>query len=352
MKNVVVRVLLLLAAIVLSSATDSASYVRHMVDGNAGFDAYNPKGDGDVYDVGASGVFAKISASTICASSSSQALEDWTCEGCVDSGIKLTEITRLHDPDTDGFGFVGYEAQKSLIVVAFRGSHTIKNWISDLTFDSIPFNATNCEGCRVHHGFVDAYSRLRNQMLSAVFKLIDKYPLAAVTVTGHSLGAALAGHALVDLYSADFVVSDLAGTKFIHSNNGYDENAVFSADDARALGAKQVTMNVDMASSHYNFGMPRIGNPEFATFFMKNVKANVYRLIHAMDPVPNLPYIAFGYSHPPTEVFWSEDSTSYSICSSINGEDPNCADGYNKSGRYGVLDHLTYSGYYMTGRKC
>lgn len=50
----------------------------------------------------------------------------------------------------------------------------------------------------------------------------------------------------------------------------------------------------------------------------------IFRLVHHRDPVPHLPLEAWGYHHPPTEVFYTEDQSSYQVCNS-SGEDDTCS---------------------------
>lgn len=48
-------------------------------------------------------------------------------------------------------GFVAYLPKDNTIVVAFRGSVDIENWIADLDAPSMIY--PKCTGCRVHVGF-------------------------------------------------------------------------------------------------------------------------------------------------------------------------------------------------------
>jgi hypothetical protein len=346
MKNIVAVIIFILcivasatAAVPVESVDFTSTAPLHDIPEDLGtkvtndvsFDNYNNEGSSPLletavgsvsYDLGASHVFATISAATYCGSSSSKNLDKWTCEACKDSGITMTDITRMYVPSTDGRGIVGYNKQKNLIIVAFRGSSSIANWISDLDFGAVTY--AGCSGCKVHGGFLKAYKLLRPQMVAAVSKLLKKYPSASVTVTGHSLGAALAAHALVDLSAGVFTVSSLAGTDMVHTGlPDYDDAMPLSQQQAATLGASQAKVSFKMASSHYTYGQPRIGTPTFAKFFAAKVR-NVFRLTHAHDPVPHLPMMSMGFAHPPTEVFWNEKSTSYKVCGSV-GENPACS---------------------------
>lgn len=56
------------------------------------------------------------------------------------------------------YAYVGYNAKTDEIVVAFRGSADIQNWVTNLEFAQCPYPGVN--GAKVHHGFYTAYSHL------------------------------------------------------------------------------------------------------------------------------------------------------------------------------------------------
>jgi predicted lipase len=53
----------------------------------------------------------------------------------------------------------------------------------------------------VHQGFNDAYAEMSSQVISGMNKYLVKYSTASILVTGHSLGAALATLAAIDIKS-------------------------------------------------------------------------------------------------------------------------------------------------------
>lgn len=93
------------------------------------------------------------------------------------------------------------------------------------------------------------------QNYTAVFKK------SKLIVTGHSLGAALSTHAVAHL---------------IH------------------LGIK-----VDL---FYNLGSPRVGDAKFHEWFTRVYGKFVGRIVHWKDPVPHLPFEAWGFQHLHNEV--------------------------------------------------
>lgn len=51
--------------------------------------------------------------------------------------------------------FIGYESEKNQIIVSFRGSANLQNWIEDFTFDKVPYK--HCSKCDIHQGFYEDY---------------------------------------------------------------------------------------------------------------------------------------------------------------------------------------------------
>ena len=41
---------------------------------------------------------------------------------------------------TRAAGYVAYDVTKNLIVVSLRGSANAENWVSDFTFDAVPYS--------------------------------------------------------------------------------------------------------------------------------------------------------------------------------------------------------------------
>ncbi len=58
----------------------------------------------------------------------------WSCGITCERGPKVQEITTISNWLDGTFGYVGYNAQDDEIVVAFRGSHDIANWISNMQY--------------------------------------------------------------------------------------------------------------------------------------------------------------------------------------------------------------------------
>ena len=147
-------------------------------------------------------------------------------------------------------GFVAGNSE--LILVAFRGTEPlkIKDWMSDADIKRVPGKG----GGHVHRGFKAALELVADEMATTVRQFQDKNQ--PIFVTGHSLGAALAGLAV----------------------------------------AASKTQHINIAGL-YTYGMPRIGNKIFAKKFKKANGRKTFRVINNNDAVTRVPPRIFGYKH-------------------------------------------------------
>jgi hypothetical protein len=244
-------------------------------------------------------IFVDFAAAAYCSGTLGNGVENWDCHVCQ----KYSNVTAVpvFNKLTDANGFVGYDGNSKSIIVSFSGTDplSIRNWIDDIDTIKTDYGYSAC-GCEVHKGFYDTYLSVQEQVLDLVISYHLEYPNARINVTGHSLGAALAVHAALDI---------------------------------------TLTLGIDV-NIMYTFGQPRVGDDAFEEFYVKKVTPN-FRLTHHKDPVPHLPPEAFGFRHNPTEVFYDEIETEYTVCDN-SGEDPNCSDKYLAD--LNVADHLFYVG--------
>ncbi|KAI1853683.1 hypothetical protein JX265_003983 [Neoarthrinium moseri] len=159
---------------------------------------------------------------------------------------------------TDIQGFVSTDAKKKVITASFRGSHSVRNWITNLVFVQELCDLTT--GCLVHTGFLAAWKEISSPVLTAIAAAKKAHPDYSIVFTGHSLGAAIA-----------------------------------------TLGAAYVR-NKGYAIDIYGYGSPRVGNKEFVAYVTAQAGAE-YRVTHLDDPVPRLPPIILNYRHTTPE-YW------------------------------------------------
>jgi hypothetical protein len=81
-------------------------------------------------------------------------------------------------------GFVSLDKTRRLIVVAFRGSETMNDFlVSDLlSISLVPIDL--CANCASGSGFVLGWARIRNPIIQQVRTLLDKNPGFIIVVTG------------------------------------------------------------------------------------------------------------------------------------------------------------------------
>jgi predicted lipase len=159
---------------------------------------------------------------------------------------------------TDVTGYVALDPVHKLIVVSFRGSYSIENWITNLDFITVSTNL--CTGCTAHRGFWQSWLDARSTVTATVHQLSASNPTYQIVTTGHSLGGAIATLAAADL-----------------RNLGY-----------------QVTL--------YSFGAPRVSSARLANYITSQPGGN-YRITHWNDPVPNIPPIILNFAHVSPEYY-------------------------------------------------
>jgi hypothetical protein len=169
----------------------------------------------------------------------------------------------------------------------------------------IPF--PGCDNCKVHRGFYTALLDDFDAVTNEIKRLLTQYPNAKVKTTGHSLGAALA---------------QLAAMELLHRGIKVD--------------------NV------YNFGQPRTGNSFFSAYSSSSIPQ--FRHVHYKDPVPHVPPPAFGFVHTCNEMYEPNEIFDGTLnqCGNIN----NCeGDGSKdtcmlvwKDWQLKSDDHMTYLG--------
>ncbi|KAL2830342.1 Alpha/Beta hydrolase protein [Aspergillus cavernicola] len=159
---------------------------------------------------------------------------------------------------TDTAGYIAVDNTNKAHVLAFRGSYSVRNWVSDATF--IHKDPGLCDGCKAEAGFWDSWVNVRDDVLEQLDKAVSQNPDYQLVVVGHSLGAAV---------------------------------ATLAAADLRHRGYSSTTL--------YAFAAPRVANSALASYI--TAQNNNYRFTHTNDPVPKLPLLSMGYVHISPE-YW------------------------------------------------
>lgn len=164
-------------------------------------------------------------------------LKAWSCKAC-NLTPHPTDITVVQSLALDAYGFVARQPDAS-IVVAFRGSQDIRNWIANIDAFKTAVDFPGCSGCEVHSGWYDAWTEVSSAVLAAVDAYGGK-SAPTIHVTGHSLGASLGNLAFIELLVAGYPVDAL-----------------------------------------YNFGCPRVGNNAYAAYFTALLNDTSYTQVAA-----------------------------------------------------------------------
>lgn len=245
------------------------------------------------YDVKKSQEWAVFASVAYCPKT---CLQNWNCK--TSAHETLTDVSYIVYNLTQAPGYIGYNPSRNAIIVSFRGSQNIQNWIENFNFEKVPY--VYCLKCEIHSGFYADYLAVAGQISAKVQNILNKHPNAKIVATGHSLGGAIAMITAMEL--------------------------------------RRIFYNIEVEI--HTFGAPRIGDVQLARH-INNKIPNIYRVIHNKDIVPHLPpdLPEFNYHHSAYEIFWNSDFTSYKTCSDT-GEDKSCSNQYFPN--YTTGDHDTY----------
>ncbi|KAK7400661.1 hypothetical protein VNO78_11902 [Psophocarpus tetragonolobus] len=184
------------------------------------------------------------------------------------------------------------------IVVAWRGTIQPSEWVENLNFDLDPapqiFGAD--APAQIHDGFYNIYTTnnsdsplahtsARDQVLEEVKRLVEEYKEEeiSITVTGHSLGAALATINALDIV-------------------------------AKGLNIPKDQPEKPCPVTAFVFASPRLGNSEFGRIFNGFKDLRALRIRNATDLVPNIPFSLFpfrGFLHVGKELVIDTRKSEY-----------------------------------------
>lgn len=169
------------------------------------------------------------------------------------------DFTAIFDPDmadTVSYGFLAVSSSGELVTV-LRATDTILEWVDDAQFYFVVNPVSNSYGF-TEEGFSSIYKSLRvgasdsaASVRSAIKSYISAGTATSVTVTGHSLGGALA---------------ELVGL--------------------------DVALNTSAKPVLYTFASPRVGEELWAYDYKTHISTS-YRVYNSTDIVPDLPLWPF-----------------------------------------------------------
>ncbi|KAF2260576.1 alpha/beta-hydrolase [Lojkania enalia] len=207
--------------------------------------------------------FSQYSAAAYCLGNNNSPGTKITCPQGNCARVEAADTNTLTEFEnsikTDVTGFVATDTTNSLIVVSFRGSVSVRNWLTDANFPTTP--TTICPGCRASSGFWSSWLEAEEAVLTAVQAARAQYPNFKVVSTGHSLGGALA---------------DLA---------------------AGVLRSRGIPCDL------YTYGAPKIGGSTVSNYLSSTTNGTSYRVTHVDDPIPRLPPWLIGFRHISPEYY-------------------------------------------------
>lgn len=226
-------------------------------------------------------------------------LKPWLCTHCRKLD-KVDLISVESDLITGGKAMVTVDHNLKAIVVAFRGSSNIRNWVTDFNILLGDLDVGDgSQGVQVHIGFLRYANDIGAKIIPTVRMLLNKYTDYTVAVTGHSLGGA---------------VADLASVML------------------------KKELNIPWSKIRLvTFGAPRVGNAVYA-MWMNRQSSTHLRVVNNRDKVPHIPPNVWGFIHHNREIFL--DGPAMTSCVSAELEDPTCSN--SRVPFLDVWDHINY----------
>jgi hypothetical protein len=207
--------------------------------------------------------FSQYSAASYCLGNNNSPNTKLTCPQGNCARVEAANTTTLTEFEnsiiSDITGFIATDTTNKLIVLSFRGSSSIRNWITNIEFPVVITDI--CATCSASLGFWTSWLEARKNVLSAIASAKQQYPDYKVVATGHSLGGALASLA--------------------------------------AAAMRSQGQAVDL----YTYGQPKVGLEGLSRYLSKPGMGETYRVAHKNDPVPKLPPALLGYRHISPEYY-------------------------------------------------
>jgi hypothetical protein len=161
-----------------------------------------------------------------------------------------------------------YNKNKNEIIVAFRGTDNLINWLNNLNFETKGFF-----GMAVHSGFIDSYLAIGPALIQNLKYLLTENATASVTLLGHSLGGALA--------------------------------TLASHEISFLLGNTIKKLNL------ITYGSPRVGYEPFAFNINRRINGLNIRVTYADDIVTVTPPFSFAFKHVGTQYHYINEADGF-----------------------------------------
>ncbi|KAM5540298.1 hypothetical protein V8D89_006117 [Ganoderma adspersum] len=235
-------------------------------------------------------------------------VQKWSCGSSCKALPHVKVLAAGGDDGAVPSFFVAQDVDKKTIVVAHQGTdpHKVLSIANDVEFTQVAANKTlfpqAAKGVQLHSGFQATQGRTADVVLKTVKSALKTSGYKKVLVTGHSLGAAVA-----------------------------------SLDSAML----RMALSKDVAVSAVVFGLPRVGNSDWATLLNKLVP-DFAHVTNQDDPVPNVPPHFLDFEHPAGELHITKVNNSTGSATMVacpGSENEKCAAG-NSALDTSIPNHL------------
>ncbi|KAJ9065373.1 hypothetical protein DSO57_1020226 [Entomophthora muscae] len=223
-----------------------------------------------------------------------QAIEQMRCKPCRYLRNDAEVIKVIDEPRTMGQAVILVDRRRSQIVLVFRGSVYLENWIQDSKTNMV--SVLYAQNTKIHQGFKEAIDALMPLVIEPFKYTLTKYPNYQTVITGHSLGAALA---------------TLAASELFRNN---------------ILPWERMSL--------FTYGEPRSGNLAFARW-INSQHTTITRVVNENDVVPHMDVAKDGYVHHSTEVYIHNGRATN--CSTYEVEDIKCS--LSRFPRLSIISH-------------
>jgi len=216
----------------------------------------------------------------------------WSCGSACAANPSFVPYVTGGDDDATPYYYVGYWPTENVAIVAHEGTDPTQflSLLTDADFFLETPSSTLFPGLsssiQMHSGFLSAQSNSASAVLTAVQNVISDHGVTSVITVGHSLGGAIA---LLD--------------------------AVYL----------QLHLPSSVTISSVLYGLPRVGNPAFASYVDSHI-TNLVHITDMLDPIPIVPGEFLGFAQPQGEVHIL-GGTDWVACAGDDNPSVDCSTG-------------------------
>jgi hypothetical protein len=205
-----------------------------------------------------------------------------------ENGVELVQYFSINSTDTQAALWKSTSTKE--LILSIPGTSGLQDIFTDLELSLVAYDSprVNCTGdCKVHQGLLNAWNSLEPAATKSISDTLRANPGYNTILSGHSLGAGIAGVAFASLKNGPYRLTEA-----------------------------------------YTYGQPRTGNQEFANYVDSISGASeaapgcLYRVTHFNDGIPQLPPTLLGYRHSRTEYWESAAVANESSTYRCDGQEP------------------------------